>query len=631
MPEILVEYDPSEVRAHFSKSADLPQSIWNRLIQACSRPEVEVNIHRGQLSVPWADSLPAILELASLRRSLGFDMRAIGEAETRLREFKEDRRRVSLARNQLQVSLTADEIIARLTGLGFTKRSLTAFQIRDCQQLLTLSNGANFSVPGAGKTTVTFAVHLLSANAMTRLLVIAPKNAFDAWDEVIQDCITDQAEDWVQQSFVRLEGGQDELAHLLRDGGNRFLMTYERLVRNVPIVSAALASQDTHLILDESHRIKAGDMSRRGQAALAIAPLPVRRDILTGTPAPHSIGDLTPQLDFLWPGMGLGRRVLDGVPPREIINNLYVRTTKHELGLPPVTRRFVHVEMSEAQLALYGVIKSHALEQLGLLRRGGQIDLVRARRSVMRLLQVSANPVIAAINMGGAQELRGSDDEKLLAAVIEEGDSPKILDTCHRVRSLARGGRKTVVWTIFRDTINRLEAHLADLRPAVLHGGIPTGDSSDWETREGKIRTFHEDASCMVVIANPAACSEGISLHRVCHNAIYVDRSYNAAHYLQSIDRIHRLGLEPGTKTTIEILQSVAPQRLGSIDHSVSRRLLTKMRQMESILDDEDIRMLALDEEEAEPPIDRDITLDDIADLLEMLTTQMVPDEEEQV
>jgi hypothetical protein len=54
------------------------------------------------------------------------------------------------------------------------------------------------------------------------------------------------------------------------------------------------------------------------------------------------------------------------------------------------------------------------------------------------------------------------------------------------------------------------------------------------------------------------------------------------------------------------------------------------MRDMEGVLDDEDIRQLALDEENADPPIDVDVTLEDLADLLEQLTTQSIPPEEEQ-
>lgn len=59
----------------------------------------------------------------------------------------------------------------------------------------------------------------------------------------------------------------------------------------------------------------------------------------------------------------------------------------------------------------------------------------------------------------------------------------------------------------------------------------------------------------MVMVANPAAASEGVSLHRVCHHAIYLDRTFNAAHYLQSEDRIHRFGLPKDQETIVEIVE----------------------------------------------------------------------------
>ena len=42
------------------------------------------------------------------------------------------------------------------------------------------------------------------------------------------------------------------------------------------------------------------------------------------------------------------------------------------------------------------------------------------------------------------------------------------------------------------------------------------------------------------------SASEGISLHKVCKRALYLDRTYNAAQYLQSRDRIHRIGSDIG-------------------------------------------------------------------------------------
>ena len=48
----------------------------------------------------------------------------------------------------------------------------------------------------------------------------------------------------------------------------------------------------------------------------------------------------------------------------------------------------------------------------------------------------------------------------------------------------------------------------------------------------------------MILIGNPQKGGEGISLHKACHNAIYLDRDYDAGKYLQSRDRIHRIGLD---------------------------------------------------------------------------------------
>ena len=121
------------------------------------------------------------------------------------------------------------------------------------------------------------------------------------------------------------------------------------------------------------------------------------------------------------------------------------------------------------------------------------------------------------------------------------------------------------------------------------------------------------------MIANPAAAGEGISLHTVCHDAIYLDRSYVSTHYLQSIDRIHRLGLAPDVETNIYIYQTKAPVGLGSIDLSVSRRLAAKLRNLEQLLEDADLHQLALDEETADDPVDYDVQMQDLVDLVEEL------------
>lgn len=122
---------------------------------------------------------------------------------------------------------------------------------------------------------------------------------------------------------------------------------------------------------------------------------------------------------------------------------------------------------------------------------------------------------------------------------------------------------------------------LSDLGAEFIHGGVDAGDESDFDTREGKIKRFHTDDTCKVLVANPAACSEGISLHKVCQYAIYLDRSFNAAHYMQSEDRIHRLGLSPDAKPQIEFVECE-----DSIDQVVRTRLELKVKTMAQALED---------------------------------------------
>jgi SNF2 family DNA or RNA helicase len=45
----------------------------------------------------------------------------------------------------------------------------------------------------------------------------------------------------------------------------------------------------------------------------------------------------------------------------------------------------------------------------------------------------------------------------------------------------------------------------------------------------------------MLFVGNPAAAGAGITLH-ASYDAVYISYSNQAAHYLQSLDRIHRRG-----------------------------------------------------------------------------------------
>ena len=614
-----IEYDPVRITGRFSRLEGNQSSIWDRLLAATVGSSSDVSVAGESLEVPWPQALTIIRDFGSRsqQEALNFRFRPSGEAQARIATFANEVKRANASRDSLKVVMDRDEINGGLEALGFTLRRLKPFQLRDVERLLSLPHGANFSVPGAGKTTVTFALHLLTRKPGQHLLVIGPRAAFPAWKTVIGECIAPDAPYYVREPFTVLEGRPDQIDGQLRSGATRFLISYDLMLRNGDTLANYFARQPVHLVLDEAHRMKAGLSSQRGAYLLNVSGLPSRRDILTGTPMPQSAEDLAAQLGFLWPGQGLDLQISRGIAPREVLGNLYVRTTKSELGIPEAFRHFRQVDMAPGHTALYGIVRNETLRQLsGIVAAGSLVDIARARRSVIRLLQLSTNPILA---LQGLSDGLSTSDSGVVELVLEEGPSAKMRAVADHARELAREGRKVVIWTIFTNTLLDIERMLADLNPVTLYGAVPNGHDGDPDTREGRLRRFHEDDSCMCMIANPAAAGEGISLHMVCHDAIYLDRSYVSTHYLQSIDRIHRLGLPPGTKTNIYIYQTKAPAGLGSIDYSVNRRLSTKIRALQQLLNDEDLHEVALDEENAADPVNLDVDLQDVIDLLDEL------------
>ena len=596
----------------------LETTIWTRLKLAVRTKKLEHTISGGDINLSWPDMLGVVRELGSKasQRSLFFRFQPRGDAREKIRSFTTQIKKTRALRSQTIETLSTEEIDTKLKTKGFTKRNLKPFQLRDLAHLLILSNGANFSVPGAGKTTVTFALHMFIRRQINHFIVVAPKAAFQVWIDIVDECMDDDSPTHGAEPFSLLIGTEEETYSSLNSDATRFIISYDMAIRQQGLLASHFATTPTHLVLDESHRMKAGWQSQRGAFFLRIADDPIRRDILTGTPMPQAASDMESQLDFLWPGHGYGLEISHGKPPREVISNLYVRTTKKELGLPKAKRNFIDISMNPGQLALYSIVRNEFIRKCSKRTTTNGMSneqLRRARRSVMRLLQLSVNPTLALSAMV-------NDDIDVESAIIdqvlEEGHSAKMRAVMKHAYTLAEQGQKCVIWTIFTDTIHSFSTSLADLNPVFIHGGVSSGSIEDHESREGRIRRFHTDDRCFVLIANPATAGEGISLHTVCHNAIYADRSYVSTHYLQSIDRIHRLGLPPNQETHIHIYRSKAPPIIGSIDMSVSRRLIKKIRNMQVLLDDPDLHEIAFDEEEAADPIDYDIDLQDIIDLI---------------
>ena len=614
-PSITLSYEASNRTGVFTRTPDVPAEVWGRLTANGLDMDEQGICVSNQLQVSWPAALSLLRSFSKSQLPSGFKFLADESSKARLDKFQAEYKTTRIAPTRVR-AIGADEIENRLRELGWDEadHQLKPYQTENLKDLLSLANGANFSVPGAGKTTVTFALHLLCRNSQDILIVAAPKNAFSAWEEVAYECMLADADQDMMEEFVPLVAGEVRIQALLSSGARRFLISYDQLVRVESTVANFMATNPVHLVLDESHRMKAGYDSRRGAALLRMSYLAIRRDILTGTPMPQSSADMQSQLDFLWPGIGLGARVASGEAPRQVLDGLYVRTTKTQLGLPERRREFVHATLSEAHCAFYAVLRDDLRAKGSSLHRGKNArSLLAARRSVVRLLQAAVDPVLVAETIADVHDQNANG---LLSAVRNEGVNGRIKATVDLAERLIAEGKKVLIWTIFTSTLRRLNGLLAHHNPALIYGEIGIGEESDPTSRKGNLARFKKESNCRVLIANPAAAAEGISLHMHCHDAIYVDRSYNATHFLQSIDRIHRLGLPKDVVTTVYVIQNLLPAGIGSIDVSVSRRLGQKIRAMEALLEDSDLNDLALDEENAPSSLLDDLDISDIDDII---------------
>lgn len=616
---IEIIYDPANIYVIIiGKNLDF--SVWSEIILLCrSGSEYLEEKSKWSFTLPWYEFRKILKPFAQYIKNNNINIIYDDISKKMLYEHIRD---IDLLDSIIQgEQKKIDNVEKRLVTISF-ERKLTKEQLRDLSKLLTMGHGANFSVPGSGKTTTLLALHSLlkKDGKVTKLFVVGPRNSFISWDDEVQSCLGSNT-----PKIIRLTGGKDRISKQLYSDPKIALITYHQLPIVIDQVASFMQRNLVHIVLDESHRIKGGIPRVHYSAVIKLADLAKRRDIMSGTPMPQSSSDLEPQFDFLWPGSNILANALNINNEEkmiEIINKtikpLYVRTTKKELGLSPPHFKISNIKLGPAQMDLYNLLRSETARLLSGMDKNDIRSFRKLGRHVVRLLQIASNPMLITANDEYPEVTSsippGIKKWELLTEFSKYEKPAKIDYTVKRVKKIARDGKKVVVWSVFVKNIELLENLLSDLKPVSIYGEIETGDENEAQTREWRIRQFHEDPNCMVLIGNPAACGEGISLHKVCHYAIYLDRTFNAAHYLQSLDRIHRLGLSPKTITQVELVQAY-----DTIDSVVDKRLKNKIKTMSAVLDDFDLKALAYDPEDIISDIEGGIDKSDIGELVKHL------------
>jgi SNF2 family DNA or RNA helicase len=502
-------------------------------------------------------------------------------------------------------------------------RKLKPHQIKAALHLLAVANGANFSVPGSGKTTVVLAVYhwLKQQGLVDALFVVGPPSCFAPWRSEYQEVLGRKP------SVTLLAGGgiDDRRAsynvsrRTLRD---LYVTSFQTLQRDWEWARILFTESGARFffVVDEAHYIKQLG-GAWATAVLNVAPYASRRCILTGTPFPRTYSDAFNLFDALWPGTPplnpkdrikveyFAQKREDAQASAilsESIGPLFYRVRKQDLGLapqefhPPVT-----VPMAKYEKLVYDSI----VDRVRDLSKDDEFRnwdlLIRLRRGRMiRLRQtISYTKLLASAVDEYSENLLQQNPS--LADVIRHYDElevpAKLVRLTEIVAELRGSGEKVLIWSNFVKSLKLITDHLTTNGHGVrlIYGETPTENASveDEETREKIIRTFlQRDSGVDVLVANPAACAESISLHKSCSHAIYYDLSYNCAQYLQSLDRIHRVG---GSEEKVAHYYFL--QYGDTVDRDVLTNVQKKAAAMSAIIDRDypiyDLDMFAVDDE----------------------------------
>ena len=468
-------------------------------------------------------------------------------------------------------------------------RPLKPQQVQASFYLATMKRAANFSVPGAGKTAMTYGAFAylssVSMDEVNKLLVIAPLNAFEAWRTEFIEVFGDKR----QLSFMNLKDF-DNPADIRTNWGiaNVIVINYESLFGWKLSVLNALIDEKTMIAFDEVHRIK-NPVGKRARNALELGKQARYHYVLTGTPIPNSYRDIYNFLHLLYDNeyesfFGWDIHELEVSNANEINEKMqpfFWRTTKKDLNVPEAEPdQLVIVQPSSRQADLSKTIHEVETNVLG---------------RYIRLLQASTNPALLTekINLQDVGFLFDEIDYSLESALdsveqsrtkqrmyldagVDSMVTPKFVAGMQLIEQLVAEGKKVIVWGMFVGTMHKVNNELKEkgILSHLIYGQTPKEDRVELinQFRSGPVQ---------VLISNPATLGESISLHQTVHDAVYFEYNFNLTFLLQSRDRIHRLGLADDQYTRYYYLMTEGNKaHNGFIDRLVYNRLKEKEAMM---------------------------------------------------
>ena len=417
-----------------------------------------------------------------------------------------------------------------------------------------------FDEQGAGKTVMSIAAFdiLFRRGDVSALIVVCPKSMAEEWRKEFSRFLGDT------YSVEILLGSQQDKAAQIYKQSDVLISNFEGFRGNLQQLKASTASRSTALIVDESFNVKNPD-AIRSAACYELREVCTVAFCLCGTPAPNQPADIIHQFNIADGGFTFdGYRAPKDISQakQQIISRIeergvFLRRLKSEL-LPDLPSKSFHVRsvtLGGKQARLY----EHAKDELVLYLRS--LDNTRFRRELgtyfqkrSALLQICVDPSLVD---------PGYDE---VPAKYVELD--KIVESVIEVRQ-----EKLVIWSYYTKTLDELMDRYGHLGVVRIDGTVSGAERGD------AVMSFQSDPEMKIFIGNPAAAGAGITLHAA-SDAVYLSYSNQAAHYLQSLDRIHRRGQQAEQVNYHLLIAS------GTIEESELARLRQKEREQQELLND---------------------------------------------
>ena len=535
-----------------------------------------------------------------------------------LREYIESRELHIEARSRLGVELKEqhpklrDQFESyRSVVDGEMARKLRERQMWDSFFMCAMQKSANFSVPGSGKTASVLGMYayLRSKGLVRRILVICPKNAFGSWMDEFSLCF-DGVEPLRALNIHSpvYKSTMQRNAALQYDSGrsNLILVNYES-VGGVLDSLLQLLDKHTLLVFDEVHKVKRVN-GEYAENALRLSREACYAVAMTGTPIPNAYTDIYNLLHILFPHeydefFDFTVPMLRDPGPADItaINDklqpFFCRTTKEQLGVPKANDDLLCASEATAE-------ENRLLRILQMKYRKNKLALL------VRILQMESDPklLLRSLDLSDFAYLL---DDSVESAGIDYADYSEevksLIDSCGRTTkfrrcvelaaSLVKQHKPVIIWCMFVSSIRNLSEALEKMgiRTWCIYGEVPL------EERQQILADFRR-GDIQVLLTNPHTLAESVSLHGVCHDAIYFEYSYNLVHLLQSKDRIHRLGLPDGQYTQYYYQQLFYQTEDGpwSLGEAVYNRLREKEEIMRSAIDNHVLEAMPTSDEDLE-------------------------------